>query len=569
MLPMPFESSPITTDLQEQVDRLRREIELLRERESMLTKIDVATRVATDPAQITYSAARLLGSYLRVNRCAYAEVEPDQDSLSVIGDYVDGLPSMVGTYTIRQFSDSAFELLAAGRPFIVEDAEADPRCDGGIQSFRANGVRATISYPLMKQDRLTAIFAVHTTQPRLWEPEEIELVASVAARCWESMERGRGLRALEADREQFRRISEESERRHAELKTIYDTAPIGLAYFDLDGYHYLRLNERQAAFFGLKPDQLVGKTLIEMAPIPGLRELFDQVARGEPVVNYPLEGTLVTDPTEYRYWSVSYFPVYGSDGAIQGITAASQEITQQKKAENALIQSEKLAAVGRLASSIAHEINNPLEAVTNLLFLARCSERPEEVRNFLETADVELRRVSAITAQTLRFHRQSSSPQEVDSAALINEVLNLYLGRLRKSNAEISTRLRARRPIRCFDGEIRQVLANFIANALDAISTKPGRLFIRTREATNWRNGDRGVVVTIADTGCGIAREAIPRIFEPFFTTKGTTGTGLGLWVSKDIVSRHRGAIRLRSSLSAMHRGTVFTIFLPVDAAER
>jgi len=154
-----------------------------------------------------------------------------------------------------------------------------------------------------------------------------------------------------------------------------------------------------------------------MAPIPGLHELFDQVARGEPVVNYPLEGALVTDPTEYRYWNVSYFPVYGPNGIIQGITAASQEITQQKKAEKALIESEKLAAVGRLAASIAHEINNPLEAVTNLLYLARLSTNLEEVPNLLQAADTELRRVSAIAAQTLRFHRQSSSPQAIESAA--------------------------------------------------------------------------------------------------------------------------------------------------------
>jgi signal transduction histidine kinase len=159
-----------------------------------------------------------------------------------------------------------------------------------------------------------------------------------------------------------------------------------------------------------------------MAPIPGLHELFDQVARGEPVVNYPLEGALVTDPTEYRYWNVSYFPVYGPNGIIQGITAASQEITQQKKAEKALIESEKLAAVGRLAASIAHEINNPLEAVTNLLYLARLSTNLEEVPNLLQAADTELRRVSAIAAQTLRFHRQSSSPQAIESAALVNEM---------------------------------------------------------------------------------------------------------------------------------------------------
>lgn len=287
------------------------------------------------------------------------------------------------------------------------------------------------------------------------------------------------------------------------------------------------------------------------------------------MINYPLEGTLVTDPNEYRYWAVSYFPVYGPDGVMQGITAASQEITQQKKAENALIQSEKLAAVGRLAASIAHEINNPLESVTNLLFLARSAGSAEEIHKYLEVADGELRRVSAITAQTLRFYRQSTSPQEVDTAALAHEVLNVYQGRLRNSQAEVSLRLRARKRLRCFDGEIRQVLANLIANALDAMSSEPGKLLLRTREGTNWTTGERGVFFTIADTGSGISKKTTNRLFEAFFSTKGTIGTGLGLWVSKEIVQRHRGELRMRSSQSAKHHGSVFSIFLPFAAATR
>lgn len=556
----------MTSDQEEQINGLQRELKRLRERENLLTQIDAMTRTETDPAQMTHGALQLLGRHLRVNRCAYAEVEQDQDSLRVIGDFIDGLPSMVGSYKLRQFSSSAYELLVAGDPFVVEDAETDLRCAAGIEMFRTVGVRATISYPLMKQDRLTAILAVHCTQPRRWETDEVELVASVAGRCWESIERGRVLRALKADREALCRKSDESERQLAELKTIYDTAPIGLAYFDLDDYHYLRLNDRQAAFFGLKPAQVVGKTLTEMAPIPGLRELFDQVARGEPVVNYPLEGTLVTDPSEYRYWTVSYFPVHGPDGTIQGITAASLEITQQKKAEKALIQAEKLAAVGRLAASIAHEINNPLEAVTNLLYLARASDGFEEVQKLLETADAELRRASAITAQTLRFHRQASGPQQVDTTAMVEEMVNVYLGRLRNSQTKLETRLKARRTIRCHDGEIRQVLANLIANAIDALSSSPGKLFIRTREATRWSTGERGIVLTVADTGSGIAKETMKRLFEPFFTTKGTIGTGLGLWVSKEIITRHRGAIHMRSSQSPAHQGTVFAVFVPFES---
>ena len=369
--------------------------------------------------------------------------------------------------------------------------------------------------------------------------------------------------------EALRRKTEEAESQHAEIETLYRTAPIGLALFDTVDYRYLRLNERQAAFFGLKPEQIVGKTLTEMAPIEGLKELFDGVARGEPVINYPLEGTLVTDPDSYRYWLVSYFPVYAADGSITAITAASLEITQQKKAEEALMQSEKLAVVGRLASSIAHEINNPLESVTNLLYLARHTDEIKDAHEFLDVAARELRRVGAITSQTLRFHKQASSPQEVTAAALFESILLIYHGRTLNTQVQILQRHRATQPVRCFEGEIRQVLSNLVSNALDAMSAGGGTLTLRSRIATQWSTGRRGLLLTIADNGVGMSAKVLGQLFQPFFTTKGITGTGLGLWVSKEIIDRHQGTLRVRSQAGAACHGTVFTLFLPFDAVSR
>jgi signal transduction histidine kinase len=360
----------------------------------------------------------------------------------------------------------------------------------------------------------------------------------------------------------------EVERQNAELSTIYDTAPIGLALFSVPDYRYLRLNERQAAFFGLRPEQIVGKTLTEMAPIEGLKELFDQVASGDPIINYPLEGALVTDPQNYRYWTVSYFPVHASDGSIQAITAASLEITQQKKAELALIQSEKLAVVGRLASSISHEINNPLEAVTNLLFLASQSTELAEAQQFIHTAEIELRRVAAIASQTLRFHKQASSPQAITAEQLLDSVLSIFQGRLINSGVHIASRDRAPTPVRCFEGEIRQVLSNLVGNSLDAMG-QSGTLFLRSRQGSQWSTGEQGITITVADTGSGMSTETLQHLFSPFFTTKGLTGTGLGLWISKEIIDRHLGHLRVRSNQSPQRHGTVFTLFLPFDAAIR
>ena len=369
--------------------------------------------------------------------------------------------------------------------------------------------------------------------------------------------------------EALRRKSEEAEQQHAEIETVYRTAPIGLALFDVDEFRYLRLNDRQAAFFGLKPEQVVGQKLTQLAPIEGLLDLFQQVRRGEPVINYPLEGTLVTEPDHYRYWLVSYFPVFAPDGSVQAITAASLEVTQQKKAEQALLQSEKLAAVGRLASSIAHEINNPLESVTNLIYLAENSHDVKEIHAYLRSAELELRRVAAITNQTLRFHKQATSPQSVTAEQLFESVLSIYHGRTMNSGVQIQERTRASKPVRCFEGEIRQVISNLVSNALDAMNPGGGTLCLRSREGTQWATGARGILLTIADTGAGMSAEVQSKLFEAFYTTKGITGTGLGLWVSKEIVDRHRGSLRVRSSQSLARHGTVFALFLPFDAMSR
>jgi PAS domain S-box-containing protein len=366
-----------------------------------------------------------------------------------------------------------------------------------------------------------------------------------------------------ADRDALKQKSEEAERQRLEIETVYRTAPIGLALFDTKDFRYLRLNDRQAQFFGLKPEQIVGRTLTEMAPIEGLKELFDQVLDGKPVVNFPLEGSLVTDPAEHRYWTVSYFPVIAADGSVQAITAASLEVTQQKKTEKALIQSEKLAVAGRLAASIAHEINNPLEAVTNLLYLAQGSSNFAQAKGFLEMAERELRRVAAIASQTLRFHKQLTHPRHITCSELIASVISVYESRIANSGVQLEVRDRTTTSVRCFEGEIRQVLSNLVSNALDAMNPKGGRLLLRAHDSTD-ATGQRGVKLIVADTGEGIPRESMARIFEAFYTTKEMGGTGLGLWVSSDIVQRHGGLLRVRSRQGEGCSGSVFSLFLPV-----
>ena len=252
-----------------------------------------------------------------------------------------------------------------------------------------------------------------------------------------------------------------------------------------------------------------------------------------------------------------------------GITVFFRDITEKKQAAEVLIQTEKLAAVGRLAASIAHEINNPLESVTNLVYLARTSEDIHDVREYLETADAELSRAAAVTNQTLRFYKQSTKPTELTVSSLIEGVFAIHRGRLASSQVVADVRVRPQRSVCCFEGEIRQVLGNLFGNAIDAMHPNGGRLLLRSREGTDQRTGRAGALITVADTGPGMTPQTMTKAFEAFYTTKGMAGTGLGLWICKEIVARHQGFLKLRSSQSEEHHGTVFLLFLPYNAVSR
>ena len=256
-------------------------------------------------------------------------------------------------------------------------------------------------------------------------------------------------------------------------------------------------------------------------------------------------------------------PSQGSKDASESIAVFLTDMSRQKQAESALIQSEKLAAVGRLAASISHEINNPLEAVTNILYILEHNVRDEEAQRYIATAQSELQRVSQIVTHTLRFHRQATNPRAVTAKELLEPTLGLYHGRLMNSNVDVQVRHCGSLPVVCYEGDVRQVLNNLIGNAIDSMKTG-GRLLIRTRDACLWKNNVQGIRITIADTGHGMSAEVRERIFEPFYTTKGINGTGLGLWISSGIISKHHGLIQMRSSV-AKDGGTVFSLFLPEE----
>ena len=245
--------------------------------------------------------------------------------------------------------------------------------------------------------------------------------------------------------------------------------------------------------------------------------------------------------------------------------ARDRALAELEQERAALIRSEKLAAVGRLAASISHEINNPLEAVTNLLYIARNTEGvAPEICDLLNTADEELRRVSQIVTHTLRFHRQSTNPRLITARELLEPTLGIYRGRLGDAGVSLELEHRGEIPILCFEADIRQVLNNLIANAIDSMR-RGGRLLVRTGATTIGTSGAPALRITVADTGNGMTPETRKRLFEPFYTTKGINGTGLGLWISHGIVEKHKGLLEVRSCSRPGASGTVFRLVLPAE----
>jgi signal transduction histidine kinase len=268
--------------------------------------------------------------------------------------------------------------------------------------------------------------------------------------------------------------------------------------------------------------------------------------------------TFLTAPLNL-WMSISARPI--SDG----IVIFFRDITLERQTFDALIKAEHLSSLGRLTAAIAHEIRNPLEAVTNLLYLAQQSREMDDLKDYLYSAERELGRASSIVSETLRFNRNSVLSL-VSCDSLVREVLLLQREHLLNARIQTDTRSLRSAQVLCKEGEIRQILSNLVANAIDAMSPAGGRLVIRTRNTT--RKAMQGTVITVADTGIGMSHYTLARSFDPFFTTKNDQGNGLGLWISRELAGRHGGVLKAKSSQRAGQSGSVFQLFLPTHPAD-
>ncbi|HKW25936.1 MAG TPA: PAS domain S-box protein, partial [Terriglobales bacterium] len=316
---------------------------------------------------------------------------------------------------------------------------------------------------------------------------------------------------------------------------------------------------------GYNPEELLGKSAFDLLhpdDRPRGIALF-QERLGVPGSIAPIEVRFRHNDGSWRTLEATGNNLLHEPG-VAGIVVNSRDITERKRTEDVLHATEKLATTGRLAAAIAHEINNPLEGVTNLLYLLENHPSLDaSARRYARMAQEEVARVARIARQTLAFYREPTVPVQVDVAELLSGLLELYAHKLQTRKVKLEKRLEDTAPITASPGEVRQVLSNLVGNALDAVP-EGGAITVHVYHSRDWRHPwQEGVRISVADTGHGIRHEHLASIFDPFFTTKGEKGTGLGLWVSHGIVQKYGGTIHVHSSVRPHHSGTCFSVFFP------
>jgi PAS domain S-box-containing protein len=355
----------------------------------------------------------------------------------------------------------------------------------------------------------------------------------------------------------------ESAKRLSELAAIVASSDDVILSKDLDGI-ITSWNAAATRVLGYNADEMIGTSILKLIPEhlhSDEKTILENIRAGRRVEHF--ETVRLTKGGDLIDVSLTVSPVKDAEGRVIGASKILRDISTRKRMERSLLQAEKIAATGRMAATIAHEINNPLEAVMNLLFLLRPKITDEEGINYLTTAESELGRVSHIAKQTLGYYREHAGASLASLAEIAEHAITIYEPRCMAAGITIEKSLSSSRKVVLRRGEMMQVISNLIANAIYAIPDG-GTLSISVSDTTTPADG---IAMNIADNGDGIAPDVLPRVFDAFFTTRATVGTGIGLFIAKNFVEGHGGQISIESHTQPEKHGTTVRIFLPLHTA--
>jgi signal transduction histidine kinase/ActR/RegA family two-component response regulator len=545
-------------------------------RSAVLASIDDALRPLTDARLITKTAATIVGQYMGVNRCAYADVEADQDTFNLSGDYNNGVDSIVGRYTFAQFGAECLRLMRADEPYIVNDSESDPRCVEVLASYRLTKIRSVICVPLHKEGRFVAAMAVHMAMPRVWTEAEVDLLLGVANRCWESIERTRIERTLREANDL--------------LAALLATTSSMIAVIRPD----MRFSMVNAAFrngvrriFGVEVD--VGVDVIEATKTrpTDQGELVGWWQRA--LAGESLEPTtkLADAKGDVSVFEMRFFPLREADGRIIGAALVANDVTarhHEEQMQRALAEQrvayertgrEEAERLGRMKdeflATLSHELRTPLNAILGWAQLIRLQgDTSEDVASGLGVIERNARVQAQLVDDLLDMNRIVSGKLRIEPRTLdIARALFAAIDTMRpaaeakgvtvESTNDVGHALSRGDPAR-----LQQVFWNLLNNAIK-FTPRGGtvRVAIRTVQSR--------YEITVSDTGVGIGRDFLPFVFERFrqadsSSTRSYGGLGLGLSIAKELVELHGGTIRVDSA--GRGEGTTFTVRLPITSVD-
>ncbi|MDQ3439852.1 MAG: PAS domain S-box protein [Planctomycetota bacterium] len=529
------------------------------ERDRFVLSLDEATRPLADPREITATYARLLGEYLGADRCAYADVEADQDTFNLTGDYNRGVPSIVGRYTFTNFGAEVLRLMRADEPYVVHDVDTHEPSVGDLTYYRQTMIRAVICVPLHKAWRFVAAMAVHQATPRTWTADEIELARNVAGRCWESIERARVERTLRESEERFR--------------AAFDQAVVGMVLADLKG-RALRVNEAFGRIVGYPAQELLGRDSSFYTHPDDVGRNMDQIQRIERsgADSSVYVKRYVRKDGKIVWTQLSVSPTRDDAGNVVALVAVVDDITDRKRADDELRRAKEDAerasdAKSEFLATLSHELRTPLTPV--LLTVSLMESHPdlpadlrEDVALIRRNVELESRLISDLLDLTrIERGKLQLDVQDVDLHLIVRSSIDICQ---REASAKLTVDLGAvRQTVRGDSTRLQQIFWNLINNA---------QKFTKPEDTITVRSFDTpggAIRVEVSDTGAGIDAAVLPKLFNAFEqgevrAVRQQAGLGLGLAISRRLAEAHGGTIS--ASSAGRGRGATFAVELPVVA---